>query len=112
LHIKQVDLLRAKKQQLVTLLNVTSKNYAAAEAQNSVLRTQMTELQSRLCALREMIYNMTAANQLANNAATLAINPSTFVGAAANYNAFGTSAWTSGMQMVQQPIEQLLYQCF
>jgi phage shock protein A len=112
LHIKQVDQLRAKKQQLITLLNVTAQNYAAAEAQNSVLRTQMTELQSRLCALREMIYNMTA-NQLTNNAATtLAINPSAFVSATANYNTFGTSAWTSGMQMVQQPIDQLLYQCF
>jgi hypothetical protein len=71
----------------------------------------MMELQSRLFALREIIYYMNA-NQLTNTA-TVTTNPSTFVGAAANYDAvFSASAWNSGMQMVQQPIDQLLYQCF
>jgi hypothetical protein len=52
------------------------------------------------------------ANQLTNTA-TVTTNPSTFVGPAANYDAvFSASAWNSGMQMVQQPIDQLLYQCF
>ncbi|CAL5006772.1 unnamed protein product [Urochloa decumbens] len=96
----QVDQLRTTKQQLITALNITTQNYAAAEAQNSVLRTQMIELDSRLSALRGIIYHMNA-NQVSNAAA---IN--------ANYDAFGASAWNSGMQMAQQPIDHMLYQCF
>ncbi|KAJ1268260.1 hypothetical protein BS78_07G122300 [Paspalum vaginatum] len=111
----QVNQLKAKKQQLVTALNITTKNYAAAEAQNSVLRTQMVELESRLCALREIICFMNA-NQVANNAAAMnANNPATIMMSATttNYDAYNATAWNySGMQMVQQPIEQLLYQCF
>ncbi|GJN16542.1 hypothetical protein PR202_gb03543 [Eleusine coracana subsp. coracana] len=103
----QVDQLRAKNQQLVTALNVTVQNYAAAEAQNSVLRTQMIELERRLCALREIIYYMNA-NHL-TNAATITTNPSTIISGTANYDAFGPSAWSSGMQIVQQPMDQLLY---
>ncbi|GJN03293.1 hypothetical protein PR202_ga20723 [Eleusine coracana subsp. coracana] len=106
----QVDQLRAKNQQLVTALNVTVQNYAEAEAQNSVLRTQMIELESRLCALREMIYFMNA--NLLTNAATITTNPSTIISATANNEAFGPSAWSSGMQMMQQTMDQLLYQCF
>ncbi|OEL26451.1 hypothetical protein BAE44_0012530 [Dichanthelium oligosanthes] len=107
----QVDQLRTTKQQLITALNNTTQNYAAAEAQNSVLRTQMIELESRLSALRDIIYYMNA-NQV-SNAATINANPSTIISTTANYDPFGTSAWNSGMQqMVQQPIDHLLYQCF
>ncbi|XP_062196026.1 bZIP transcription factor 11-like [Phragmites australis] len=105
----QVDQLRMKNQQLITALSITAQNYAATEAQNSVLRTQMTELEGRLCALREIICHMNA-NQFAN-AATVT-NPSTIMGATTNYDAFGASAWNSRMPMVQQPIDHLLYQCF
>ncbi|TVU06721.1 hypothetical protein EJB05_49949 [Eragrostis curvula] len=100
----QVDQLRMKKQQLITALNVTVQNYTATEAQNSVLRTQMMELESRLCALRQIIYQFASA-------ATITTNPSTIIGATVNYDAFGANAWNSGMQIVQQPIDQLLYQC-
>nr|CAB3482765.1 unnamed protein product [Digitaria exilis] len=106
----QVEELRTTKQQLITALNITTQNYAAAEAQNSVLRTRMVELESRLSALRDIIINMDA-NQVAH-AATIRANPSTLIGTAANYDPFGTSAWNSRIQMVQQPIDHLLYQCF
>uniref|UniRef100_A0A0A9AFZ4 Uncharacterized protein n=1 Tax=Arundo donax TaxID=35708 RepID=A0A0A9AFZ4_ARUDO len=98
-----------QKQQLITALNTTAQNYAAAETQNSVLRTQVMELESRLCALREIICYMNA-NQFANTAPF--INPSPIVSATTSYNAFSASAWNSGMQMMQQPIDNLLYQCF
>lgn len=109
----QVDKLRTTKQQLMTALNITTQNYAAAEAQNSVLRTQMMELESRLCALREIICYMNA-NHVANAATTMNAHPATIMSGAANYDTFGASAtaWNSGMQMVQQPIDHLLYQCF
>jgi len=109
----QVDKLRTTKQQLMTALNITTQNYTAAEAQNSVLRTQMMELESRLCALREIICYMNA-NHVANAATTMNAHPATIMSGAANYNTFGTSAtaWNSAMQMVQQPIDHLLYQCF
>jgi len=109
----QVDQLRTTKQQLITALNITTKNCAAAEAQNSVLRTQMKELESRLSALRDIICYMNA-NQV-SNAATISVNnPSAIMSATANnhYDSFAASAWNSGMQMVQQPIDHLLYQCF
>ncbi|CAO2163597.1 unnamed protein product [Urochloa humidicola] len=107
----QVDQLRTTKQQLITAVNITTQNYAAAEAQNSVLRTQMIELESRLSALRDIICYMNAKLQV-SSAAAINANPSTIMSASANYDAFGASAWNSGMQMVQQPIDQLLYQCF
>ncbi|CAO2187894.1 unnamed protein product [Urochloa humidicola] len=107
----QVDQLRSTKQQLITAVNITTQNYAAAEAQNSVLRTQMIELESRLSALRDIICYMNAKLQV-SNAAAINANPSTIMSASANYDAFGASAWNSGMQMVQQPIDHLLYQCF
>ncbi|XP_062192958.1 bZIP transcription factor 11-like isoform X1 [Phragmites australis] len=103
----QVDQLRMQKQQLNTALNITTQNYAAAEAQNSVLRTQMKELESWLCELCEIIRYMNA-NQFPN-AATVT-NPLTLMSATTDYDAFGLSAWNSGMQMVQQPIDHLLYQ--
>ena len=111
-HTKQVDQLRTTKQQLITALNITTQNCAAAEAQNSVLRTQMMELESRLSALRDIICYMNA-NQV-SNAATISVNnPSAIMSATANYDdPFGASAWNSGMEMVQQPIDHLLYQCF
>jgi phage shock protein A len=111
-HAKQVDQLRTTKQQLMTALNITTQNYAAAEAQNSVLRTQMMELESRLSALREIICFMNA-NQVPAAATISANNPSAIMSATANYyDPFGASTWNSGMQMVQQPIDHLLYQCF
>jgi phage shock protein A len=97
-----VDQLRTTKQQLLTALNITNQNCAAAEAQNSVLRTQMIELESRLSALRDIISYMNANIQV-SNAVNIHANPSTVKGTAATYDAFGASAWNSGMQMVPQP---------
>ncbi|XP_004973272.1 uncharacterized protein LOC101766549 isoform X2 [Setaria italica] len=110
-YVFSVDQLRTTKQQLLTALNNTTQNYAAAEAQNSVLRTQMIELESRLSALRDIICYMNANLQVSNSA-TINANPSTIMGVTANYDAFDASAWNSGMPMVQQPIDHLLYQCF
>ncbi|NP_001401269.1 light-inducible protein CPRF-2 isoform 2 [Zea mays] len=99
----QVDKLRTTKQQLMVALNMTSQNYAAAAAQNSVLRTQMMELQSRLCALREIICHMYAT--------TTNVHPATVMGGAATYHTFGETAWNSGSCSMQM-VDHLLHQCF
>lgn len=104
----QVNQLTRENQQLITALNITAQSYAAAEAQNLVMRTQLMELESRLCALREIFCNMNS-NTFAN--ATTTTYPSTMMTATTpNYDVLSETAWIPGMQMMQQPID-LLYQC-
>uniref|UniRef100_A0A0E0LU53 BZIP domain-containing protein n=1 Tax=Oryza punctata TaxID=4537 RepID=A0A0E0LU53_ORYPU len=113
----QVNQLKMENQQLTTTLNMVTQSYAAAESQNSVLRTQMMELDSRLSALREIIFYMNNGNQLPSNSTIAATTyPSTTMTAATTghydyYDVFTANAWGSGMQMMQQPIDQFLYQC-
>ncbi|KAL6842495.1 hypothetical protein ACP4OV_027730 [Aristida adscensionis] len=86
----QVDQLKMKNQHLITALNIAAQNSAVAEAHNSVLRTRRMELESRLAALREIIYYMDA-NQFASSATIT--NPAT-----TQYDAFNSSAWYSGSE--------------
>ncbi|KQJ96266.1 bZIP transcription factor 44 [Brachypodium distachyon] len=117
----QVNQLRTEKQQLVTTLNLTVQSYAAAETQNSVLRSQAMELESRLRALREIIYYMNSASTqfriptAASQTTAAAYYPTTslMASAAASYDVAGANAWGSGMQMLQQqqPIELMYHRC-
>ncbi|KAG8087154.1 hypothetical protein GUJ93_ZPchr0010g8403 [Zizania palustris] len=123
----QVKQLETEKKQLITTLSMTTQSYAAVEAQNSVLRAQVIELDSRLCALREItIYRRSSANhQLSTSAATAAATTTTRYPSSMSMTAtatstggyydhvFSASAWSSSPsgtmhQLMQQPID-LLY---
>ncbi|XP_008784951.2 LOW QUALITY PROTEIN: bZIP transcription factor 11-like [Phoenix dactylifera] len=54
----QVGHLRKENSQILTALNITTQNYLDVEAQNSVLRTQMMELNARLQSLDEILCYM------------------------------------------------------
>jgi len=93
----QVDQLKNQNQQLRMALSMTTQNLVAVEAQNSVMQTQKVELESRLCALGEIIYCM--------NSITNATNPVAMgITTSGACDIFGTSSTWS------QPID--LYQCF
>lgn len=51
----QLTQLRKANSQLLTILNVTTQHFLNVEAENSVLRAQMAELDSRLESLNEII---------------------------------------------------------
>lgn len=51
----QADELRKENNEMLTRLNVTTQHYVKVEADNSVLRAQMTELTQRLNSLNEML---------------------------------------------------------
>jgi len=95
----QVDQLKNQRQQLSMALGMTTQNLVALQAQNSVMQTQKMELESRLCALGEIICCMNAITNT-TNPATIAMGATT----SSAYDIFGTgSTWN-------QPID--LYQCF
>lgn len=52
----QVDQLKKENGQIMRALNVTTQSYFAAEAENSVLRTQHLELSNRLQSLNEIAF--------------------------------------------------------
>ncbi|XP_043713964.1 bZIP transcription factor 11-like [Telopea speciosissima] len=52
----QVAQLRKDNNQVLTSINITTHNYLAFEAENSVLRAQMGELNNRLQSLNEIIH--------------------------------------------------------
>ncbi|XP_037440834.1 bZIP transcription factor 44-like [Triticum dicoccoides] len=85
----QVDQLKNQSQQLSMVLGMTTQNLVALQAQNSVMQTQKMELESRLCALGEIICCM--------NSITNAANPAAAMGATASgaYDIFGAgSTWS------------------
>ncbi|XP_058091951.1 bZIP transcription factor 44-like [Magnolia sinica] len=51
----QVDELRKKNNQILTSLNITTQHYLNVESENSVLRTQVVELDNRLQSLNEIL---------------------------------------------------------
>ncbi|KAJ8641354.1 hypothetical protein MRB53_018048 [Persea americana] len=51
----QVAQLRRENNQILTSLNITTQNYLNVESENSVLRTQMMELNHRLHSLNEIL---------------------------------------------------------
>lgn len=64
--MSQVSQLRKENGQILTSLNITTQQYLGVEAENSVLRTQMMELSTRLQSLNEILHCMNA-NNTSNN---------------------------------------------
>ncbi|KAG6513388.1 bZIP transcription factor 44-like [Zingiber officinale] len=58
----QVNQLRKDNSQISTYLSLTTQQYFAMEAENSVLRTQMMELNNRLQSLYEILYCLNDTN--------------------------------------------------
>lgn len=58
----QVNQLRKENGDILAALNITSQQYLGVEAENSVLRTQMMELSSRLQSLNDILHCMNANN--------------------------------------------------
>ncbi|KAG0484243.1 hypothetical protein HPP92_008322 [Vanilla planifolia] len=56
----QVSHLRKENGQILTALNVTAQHCVGIETENSVLRTQMMELRTRLQSLKEILHYMTS----------------------------------------------------
>ncbi|RWW30036.1 hypothetical protein GW17_00005412 [Ensete ventricosum] len=54
----QVSQLQKENSQILIALNITTQHYAGVEAENSLLRTQLMELSSRLQSLSEITYCM------------------------------------------------------
>lgn len=58
----QVAVLRKENELILTTYKLTTQQYIAVEAENSVLRTQMIELSSRLQSLNEILSFMNSCN--------------------------------------------------
>ncbi|KAJ0962569.1 hypothetical protein J5N97_027691 [Dioscorea zingiberensis] len=66
--MNQVNQLRKEKNQFLTSLNYTTQQYLVLESENSVLRTQMMELTSRLQSLNEILHFMSLNNNTVTGA--------------------------------------------
>ncbi|RWR94571.1 bZIP transcription factor 53 [Cinnamomum micranthum f. kanehirae] len=53
--INQVPQMKAENNQILTKINVVMQNYAAVEAENSILRSQVMELTERLKSLNSTL---------------------------------------------------------
>lgn len=60
----QVAQLRKENELILTTYKLTTQQYIAIEAENSVLRTQMIELSSRLQSLNEILSFMNSCNTI------------------------------------------------
>ncbi|XP_055815678.1 bZIP transcription factor 11-like [Solanum dulcamara] len=58
----QVSALRNENNQILTSMNVTTQHYLNVEAENSILRAQLSELSHRLESLNEIIAVLDANN--------------------------------------------------
>ena len=58
----QVSELRKENGKILTTLNISTQQFLAVDAENSVLRTQMMELSTRLQSLNEILHCMNANN--------------------------------------------------
>lgn len=58
----QVAQLRKENHQLITSINITSQHYLNVEADNSILKAQISELSHRLQSLNEIISFLSASN--------------------------------------------------
>ncbi|KAJ4964621.1 hypothetical protein NE237_016470 [Protea cynaroides] len=58
----QIAQLRKENNEILTSMNVTTQHYLNIEAQNSVLRAQMGELNNRLQSLNEIINYINVSN--------------------------------------------------
>ncbi|XP_015058074.1 bZIP transcription factor 11-like [Solanum pennellii] len=62
--MSQVTNLRKENNQILTSMNVTTQHYLNVEAENSILRAQLSELSRRLESLNEIIAVLDANNGL------------------------------------------------
>lgn len=63
----QVSNVRKTNHQLLNNINITNQQYLKIEAENSVLRAQMSELSSRLQSLNEIINALNSCNNSHNH---------------------------------------------
>lgn len=59
--VAQVGHLKKENSEILTALNITTQHYLGVEADNSVLRTQVMELNSRLQSLNEILCYMNSS---------------------------------------------------
>ncbi|TMX05291.1 hypothetical protein EJD97_025136 [Solanum chilense] len=62
--MSQVTTLRKENNQILTSMNVTTQHYLNVEAENSILRAQLSELSRRLESLNEIIAVLDANSDL------------------------------------------------
>jgi hypothetical protein len=63
----QVAQLRTDNNQILTTINVTTQHYFNVEAENSILRAQMMELNHRLDSLNEILNYINTSNGIFEN---------------------------------------------
>lgn len=63
----QVAQLRTDNNQILTTINVTTQHYLNVEAENSILRAQMMELNHRLDSLNEILNYINTSNGIFEN---------------------------------------------
>jgi len=63
----QVTQLRKDNNQILTTINVTTQHYLNVEAENSILRAQMMELNHRLDSLNEILNYINTSNGIFEN---------------------------------------------
>ncbi|KAK1301357.1 Light-inducible protein CPRF2 [Acorus calamus] len=96
--LAQVNKLRKENSQIITSLNITTQHYSRFESENSVLRTQMIELSTRLQSLNEIVHYMN--NGIENNANGLFYDETQ----AATIDGFSMNPWSNNLFCVNQPI--------
>ncbi|KAJ8460451.1 hypothetical protein OPV22_033377 [Ensete ventricosum] len=62
----QICQLRKENGQILTSLSLTTQQFLAVDTENSVLRTQMMELSSRLQSLNEILHCLNGSNTISN----------------------------------------------
>ncbi|URE34791.1 ocs element-binding factor 1 [Musa troglodytarum] len=62
----QICQLRKENSQILTSLSLTTQHFFAVETENSVLRTRMMELSSRLQSLDEILHCLNGSNTISN----------------------------------------------
>ncbi|KAK1280467.1 Light-inducible protein CPRF2 [Acorus gramineus] len=88
----QVNQLRRENSQIITSLNITTQHYARVESDNSVLRTQMVELSTRLQSLNEILHYMNSSNGVVCD------------GSQTGIDGFSMNPWNNNLFYVNQPI--------
>lgn len=66
----QVSQLRKENHQIITGINITTQRYLSVEADNSILRVQISELSNRLESLNEIIGSLNSNNGVFGDSST------------------------------------------
>ncbi|XP_050363807.1 bZIP transcription factor 11-like [Argentina anserina] len=102
----QVTQLRKENGQILTSINITTQHYMNVEADNSVLRAQMTELSHRLESLTEILNYINGNNNGNNNNGVFETEPAQLLqtgSTAADHNSFIMNPWNN-LLYSNQPI--------